>query len=74
MDASQDILIVLSNRDHGPGIVMQLVEERAPDGFAGLEDVITTAELQAIADEYKRLAGFAIEELNTRGSLAEPTS
>jgi hypothetical protein len=52
---------------------MQLVEERAPDGFARLEDVVTPAELATIADQYKRLAGFSVRELNARRSLAEPT-
>ena len=65
--------IVLSNRQQGPEAAMQLVEDRAPDGFARLDDVVTPAELQAIADKYKRLAGFAVNELNARGSLAEPT-
>ena len=40
---------------------MQLVEERAPGGFERLDDVIDQAELQAIADRYKRIAGFALE-------------
>ena len=65
--------IVLSNRQQGPEAAMQLVEERAPDGSASLEDVVTLAELEAIADKYKRLAGFAVNVLNARGSLAEPT-
>jgi 2-polyprenyl-6-methoxyphenol hydroxylase-like FAD-dependent oxidoreductase len=65
--------IVLSNRAQGPEIAMQLVEDRAPDGFTRLEDVVSPAELQAIADKYKRLAGFAVAELNSRRSLVEPT-
>ena len=65
--------IVLSNRKQGPEAAMQLVEERAPDGFARLEDVVTPAELATIADQYKRLAGFSVRELNARRSLAEPT-
>ena len=65
--------IVLSNRRQGPEAAMQLVEDRAPNGFAKLENVISTGELEAIADKYKRLAGFAVSELNTRGSLAQPT-
>ena len=65
--------IVLSNRQQGPEVALQLVEERAPNGFARLDEVVTRAELEAIAGKYKRLAGFAVEELNTRGSLAEPT-
>ena len=65
--------IVLSNRKQGPEAAMQLVEERAPNGFARLDEVVTQAELEAIANNYKRLAGFAVKELNSRGSLAEPT-
>jgi 2-polyprenyl-6-methoxyphenol hydroxylase-like FAD-dependent oxidoreductase len=65
--------IVLLNRQNGPEAVMQLVEERAPNGFAKLEDVISREELQATADRYKQVAGFAVAELNARPSLAEPT-
>lgn len=65
--------IVLSNRREGPEASMQMVEERAPDGFERLEDVVSAAELQEIAAKYKQLAGFAVAELNTRRSLAEPT-
>jgi 2-polyprenyl-6-methoxyphenol hydroxylase-like FAD-dependent oxidoreductase len=64
--------IVLSNRQQGPEAAMQLVEDRAPDGFGRLDDVVSDGELQAIADRYKQLAGFAVEELNSRVSLAEP--
>jgi 2-polyprenyl-6-methoxyphenol hydroxylase-like FAD-dependent oxidoreductase len=64
--------IVHSNRQNGPEAAMQLVEDRAPDGFAKLEDVVEHDELQAIADRYKQLAGFAVSELNSRASLAEP--
>ena len=33
--------IVLANRGNGPEQVMQLVQERAPNGFARIEDVLT---------------------------------
>jgi 2-polyprenyl-6-methoxyphenol hydroxylase-like FAD-dependent oxidoreductase len=56
--------ITLSNRQQGPERVMQLVEERAPNGFADLEAVLPLAEREAIAAEYKRLAGFDRERLN----------
>ncbi len=64
--------IVLSNRGQGPEEAMQLVEDRAPDGFERLDDVISDDELTAIADKYKAIAGFAIAELNSRPSLAKP--
>jgi 2-polyprenyl-6-methoxyphenol hydroxylase-like FAD-dependent oxidoreductase len=64
--------IVAANREMGPELPMQLVEDRAPDGFERLEDVISHAELAAIAERYKRVAGFSIDELNGRPSLADP--
>jgi 2-polyprenyl-6-methoxyphenol hydroxylase-like FAD-dependent oxidoreductase len=56
--------IVLANRQQGPEIVMQMVEERAPNGFERLEDVISQAQLQEVADRYKQLAGFDRDTLN----------
>jgi len=47
-----------------------LVEERAPNGFKELSDVITRQELEEIADEYKRIGGFDVERLNNRTSLS----
>ncbi len=61
--------IVLSNRQDGPEACMQLVEDRAPNGFDKLDEVVSAEELQSIADKYKTLAGFAVEELNSRPSL-----
>jgi 5-methylphenazine-1-carboxylate 1-monooxygenase len=62
--------IVLLNREVGPEQCMDIVEERAPDGFSRIEDVITREELLAIAERYKRVAGFDRETLNTRPSLS----
>ena len=52
--------LVLSNRQQGPEIVMQMVEDRAPDGFARLSDVISRAELEDVANRYKAVAGFEL--------------
>ncbi len=62
--------VVTSNRRAGPHRCQDLVEERAPDGFNRLEDVITRQELEDIAAEYKRIGGFDIERLNNRASLS----
>lgn len=51
--------IVRSNRKGGPERVVDVVSERAPDGFARLEDVIAREDLAAIAGGYARMAGFA---------------
>lgn len=57
-------------RRTGPEQVMQLAYERAPEGFEHIDDVIPAAELAAIADGYKRAAGFHPEALNLRPSLS----
>lgn len=59
--------IVLANRGNGPEQVMQLAEQRAPDGFSDIEQVIPAAELRSIADRYKKIAGFDKETLNKTG-------
>jgi 5-methylphenazine-1-carboxylate 1-monooxygenase len=56
--------ITLSNRQQGPERVMQIVEERAPQGFDDLHAVISRTELEAIAAEYKQIAGFDRDALN----------
>ncbi|MEM9620434.1 MAG: flavin-dependent oxidoreductase [Pseudomonadota bacterium] len=50
--------IVRANRGNGPEQVMQLAEERAPEGFADIEQVIPLRERQEIAARYKQVAGF----------------
>jgi len=64
--------IVLANRGNGPEQVMQLVEERAPNGFARIEDVLSAAELEEAAAGYKRLAGFDKDTLNARPPIVTP--
>ncbi|MDF3839276.1 flavin-dependent oxidoreductase [Cupriavidus basilensis] len=55
--------IVLRNRLNGPEQVMQLAEQRAPQGFDNIDAVIPRAELEAIALRYKQLAGFDRQSL-----------
>jgi 2-polyprenyl-6-methoxyphenol hydroxylase-like FAD-dependent oxidoreductase len=62
--------IVLANRGNGPEQVMQLAEERAPQGFSDIDAVIPRAELAEIAERYKQMAGFDRETLNNRPSLS----
>jgi len=63
--------IVLANRGLGPELPMQLVEERAPDGFQSLSDVITPAEILDVTDGYRKMAGFSLQQLHDRPSLAD---
>jgi hypothetical protein len=45
---------------------MQLVEERAPDGFDKVTDVLSQQELEDFSTNYQRVAGFQVEALNAR--------
>jgi len=50
--------IVKANRGNGPDQVLELAEERAPDGFEHINDVVSQQELDDIANRYKQTAGF----------------
>jgi 5-methylphenazine-1-carboxylate 1-monooxygenase len=58
--------LVMLNRRNGPEQVMQLVEERAPNGYKVVTDVLSQQELEDIAANYKRVAGFQVEVLNAK--------
>ncbi|MEW6639677.1 MAG: flavin-dependent oxidoreductase [Pseudomonadota bacterium] len=58
--------LVKLNRRNGPEQVMQLVEERAPQGYEVVTDVLSQQELEDIANNYKRVAGFQVEALNAK--------
>ena len=58
--------IVLANRHNGPEQVMQMVEERAPNGYDDVSEVLQAQELEGVASAYKKIAGFSIDELNAR--------
>jgi 2-polyprenyl-6-methoxyphenol hydroxylase-like FAD-dependent oxidoreductase len=63
--------LVMLNRRNGPEQVMQLVEERAPDGYKVVTDVLSRQELEDIAANYKRVAGFQVEALNAKPPIVE---
>jgi len=58
--------ITLQNRRLGPEAFLQLVEERAPNGFTRVDDVISSAELDAIASSFALTAGLDVEAVNSR--------
>ncbi|MBP0443301.1 flavin-dependent oxidoreductase [Roseomonas sp. SSH11] len=65
--------LVQAARGQGPDLVLDLAEQRAPQGFAaagGRESVLPMAELEGIARDYKRKAGFDPVLLNARPSLS----
>jgi 2-polyprenyl-6-methoxyphenol hydroxylase-like FAD-dependent oxidoreductase len=52
--------LTLANRREGLDRILDLVDERAPDGYTDLESVLPAAELAAIVSEYKTLAGHHV--------------
>ncbi len=62
--------VVEANRRGGPNEVLQIVHERAPDGFARLEEVVSPEEIEEITGAYHRTAGFDPDILNSRPSLS----
>lgn len=66
--------IVMANRANGPDHVMQVAEERAPDGFKNINDVIPKEELEGIGKAYKAIAGFEIESVNAKAAASTGTA
>jgi 2-polyprenyl-6-methoxyphenol hydroxylase-like FAD-dependent oxidoreductase len=62
--------VVLTNRSDPPDAILREVWQRSGGKrFARIEDVISTAELEAISERYKKVAGFDRETLKARPSL-----
>jgi 2-polyprenyl-6-methoxyphenol hydroxylase-like FAD-dependent oxidoreductase len=62
--------LVLMNRANPPDAILREVWKRSGDRpFARIEDVISNAELVAMSEAYKRVAGFERDSLARRGSL-----
>jgi 2-polyprenyl-6-methoxyphenol hydroxylase-like FAD-dependent oxidoreductase len=56
--------VVRTNREHPPDFINIKVEELVGDRpFQNLDDYITQAELRALSDAYKRIAGFAVSDI-----------
>jgi 2-polyprenyl-6-methoxyphenol hydroxylase-like FAD-dependent oxidoreductase len=55
--------IVESNRRKGIDIMLDIVEQRAPQGFTDLESVLPAAELNGIVADYKKLVAQDRETL-----------
>jgi hypothetical protein len=62
--------VVLTNRSDPPDAILREVWTRSGGrNFERIEDVMPTAELQAILDRYKKVAGFDRETLRNRPSF-----
>ena len=58
--------IVQDNRSGGPERIIDVVEGRAPDGFAHLDEIASHAELEAIVKGYSQMAGFDQAQVNLK--------
>ncbi len=63
--------MILRNRSLGLETILQTAEERAPEGFKHIHDVLTQEELEATAVNFKKAAGFDVETVNSRNSFVE---
>ena len=61
--------ITLRIRGLGQEIVMEMAEERAPNGFDRIEDVIPNEEMARLSAEFKRAAGLDREHVNSRAPI-----
>ena len=62
--------LVLMNRANPPDAILREVWKRSGDQpFARIDDLISRAELVAMSEAYKRVAGFERDSLARRGSL-----
>jgi 5-methylphenazine-1-carboxylate 1-monooxygenase len=60
--------IVRTNREHPPDFINIRVEQLTGDKpFDNLDDYITQDELRALSDDYKRIAGFALADIGSKG-------
>lgn len=58
------VKVVYQNRKNGPDIILDLMEDRFPDGFS--HDEIPREELETLMEKYKKIAGFDKETLNAK--------
>ncbi|MBL4758264.1 MAG: flavin-dependent oxidoreductase [Rhizobiales bacterium] len=56
--------IVRQNRGGGPERVIDVIEERAPDGFDNIDEVASHDEREAIVKGYSTLAGYEKSQVN----------
>ena len=63
--------MIVRNRNLGLETILQTAEERAPDGFAHIHDVLSQDELESTAISFKKAAGFDVETVNSRSSFVD---
>jgi 2-polyprenyl-6-methoxyphenol hydroxylase-like FAD-dependent oxidoreductase len=63
--------MIIRNRNLGLETILQTAEERAPNGFQHIHDVLSREELENTALSFKKAAGLDVETVNSRESFVE---
>ena len=63
--------MIIRNRNLGLEAILQTAEERAPQGFKHIHDVLSQDELESTAIGFKKAAGFDVETVNSRDSFVQ---
>lgn len=63
--------IVRTNRATGPDSVLQMVEDRAPNGFENIHDICTKEELEEVGLRYKGLTNALKDVVNEKAKATE---
>jgi 5-methylphenazine-1-carboxylate 1-monooxygenase len=66
--------VIIRNRQFGPEAAMQLVENRAPNGFASVRDAVSQSELDDITTSFSVAAGLDAKSVNDRTSFVTATT
>jgi hypothetical protein len=61
--------LVEANRGMGPELPMKIVEERAPNGFSSIGEVISPEEILSVTNGYREAAGMALAALQSGDSV-----
>ncbi|MEY9856392.1 2-polyprenyl-6-methoxyphenol hydroxylase-like FAD-dependent oxidoreductase [Catenulispora sp. GAS73] len=65
--------IVRTNRSFPMDRILNLVADRAPQGFEAIEEVLSAAEMAEITAAFRSTTGTDVQELNARASLSVRT-
>ena len=60
--------VVLASRENGPDEVLEIVRNECPDDADNIHEHVAMDRLQAVIDDFKTRAGFAVETLNNSPS------
>ena len=59
--------VVLSNREYHPERYLDVVDARLKSPEDRIEELISSEEIEEITQNYRKIAGFQVEALNSKG-------